>query len=62
MFKTKKELLKDTQAHILTELRVLRWCAEQTSKAKQQIEDLKLENLYLREAVREHESCRWDPN
>jgi hypothetical protein len=62
MFRTKKELLKDKQAHILTELRVLRWCAEQTPKVKQQIEDLKLENLYVREAVREHESCRWDPN
>jgi hypothetical protein len=32
MFRSKKELLKDKQAHILTELRVLRWCAEQTPK------------------------------
>jgi hypothetical protein len=62
MFTPKKELFKDKRAHILTELRLLRWCAEQTSKVRQQIEDLKLENLYVLEDVREHESCRWDPN
>jgi hypothetical protein len=61
MFKTKKELLKDKQAHILTELRVLRWCAERTPEVKRRIENLRLENLYLREAIKEHESCRWDP-
>ena len=61
MFKTKKELLKDKQAHILTELRVLRWCAEETPDVKRRIENLRLENLYLREAIKEHESCRLDP-
>jgi hypothetical protein len=53
MFKTKKELLKDKQAHILTELRVLRWCAEQTPDVKRRIENLRLKALYLQEAIKE---------
>ena len=61
MFITKEELLKDKQAHILTELRVLRWGAEQTQEVKLGTENLRLENLYLREAIKEHESCHWDP-
>jgi hypothetical protein len=46
MFKTKKELWKDKQVHILTELRVLRWCAERTPDVKRRIENLRLENPY----------------
>jgi hypothetical protein len=57
MFKTKKELLKDKQANILTELRVLRWWTEQTPEAKRRIENLRLENLYLWEAIKEQESA-----
>ena len=52
--------LKEKQAQILTELRVLRWCAVQTPEVKRRIENLRLENLYLREAIKEHEPGRWN--